>query len=151
MSPAIVSIIPNNHSVNLYESVAFFCSAIGRGSFSFAWEHNGMVISSSDSLSIDSVMPQDQGQYKCTVTTTFSNFSINSNASAMLNLNGNCIIIMAIAYVIYYIVFLAPSFDSQTLLQQVTSSTSANTITISIPQIDDSSGPIRYSLNTIFH
>ena len=150
MSPAIVSIIPNNHSVNLYESVAFFCSAIGRGSFSFAWEHNGIVISSSDSLSIDSVMPQDQGQYKCTVTTTFSNFSINSNASAMLNLNGNCII-MAIAYVIYYIVFLAPSFDSQTLLQQVTSSTSANTITISIPQIDDSGGPIRYSLNTIFH
>ena len=49
------------------------------------------------------------------------------------------------------VVFLAPSFDSQSLLQQVTSNASANTITVSIPPIDDSGGPIRYSLYTIFH
>ena len=91
VSPAIVSITPNNHIANLYESVTLVCSAIGLGNFSFAWEHNGMAISSpvADSFRIDSVMPQHQGQYKCTVTTTYSNFSVNSDAFAMLNLNGN--------------------------------------------------------------
>ena len=48
------------------------------------------------------------------------------------------------------VVFLGPSFDSQTTLQQVGSNASTNTITVSIPQIDDSDGPIRYSLYTVF-
>ena len=41
-------------------------------------------------------------------------------------------------------IFLAPSFDSKTALQQITSDASENTITVYIPHIDDSGGPIRY-------
>ena len=47
--------------------------------------------------------------------------------------------------------FLAPSFGSQSVLQQVSSNASANTIIVSIPRVDESGGPIRYSLYTIFH
>ena len=47
--------------------------------------------------------------------------------------------------------FLVPLFNPNIVLHQVSSNASANTITVSIPQIDDSGGPIRYSLNTIFH
>lgn len=42
------------------------------------------------------------------------------------------------------ITFLAPSFDTKNALQQITSDASASTITVYIPQIDDSDGPIRY-------
>ena len=41
-------------------------------------------------------------------------------------------------------VSLAPSFDSQTVLEQISSDASTNTITVSIPQIVESSGTIRY-------
>ena len=44
-----------------------------------------------------------------------------------------------------FTVFLVPSFDSKTVLQLITSNSSANTITVYIPLIDDSGGPIRYS------
>ena len=45
--------------------------------------------------------------------------------------------------------YLAPSFNSQTaLLQQISSNASSNTITVFIPQVDDSGNSIRY-VNTI--
>ena len=92
VSPSVVTIVPNNYIANLFENVTFVCSATGLGNFSFVWEHDGSVVSSSRStqsqysLSIDSIMPQDQGQYKCTVTSSYSNLS--SDALAILTLNG---------------------------------------------------------------
>ena len=98
VSPPIVTVAPNNYTANLFESVTFVCSAVGLGDFSFVWEHDGSVISASPSqastltqypLSVGPVMPQHQGQYKCTVTSSYSNLS-SDDAFAMLNLNGNC-------------------------------------------------------------
>ena len=39
---------------------------------------------------------------------------------------------------------IAPSFDSRAVLEQISSNASANTITVFIPQIEDSDSPIRY-------
>ena len=50
-------------------------------------------------------------------------------------------------YIDIHILFLAPSFDSQIVLQQVSSNASANTITVFMPQIDGSDGHIRYTYN----
>ena len=117
----------------------------------FVWEHDDLAISTSsstlqqNSLTIDSVLPQHQGQYKCTVTSSYS--TLSSYGLATLHLNGN---LMYVCDIVLYALFLAPSFDSQTALQQVSSNPSTNTITVSIPQIDDSDGPIRYSLYTVF-
>ena len=95
VSPITVTINPNNIAAKVFGSVTFFCHTTVYGNFSFVWEHDGSVISIStnstvpqDSLSIDSVMPQHQGQYKCTVTASYSNLSVNSTTFAMLNLNG---------------------------------------------------------------
>jgi len=38
---------------------------------------------------------------------------------------------------------LAPSFSTDIMLRQISSNASANTITVSIPEIDESDGPIR--------
>ena len=37
----------------------------------------------------------------------------------------------------------APSFTADVMLRQISSNASANTITVSIPEIDESDGPIR--------
>ena len=94
VSPITVTINPNNIAAKVFGSVTFVCHTTVYGNFSFVWEHDGSVISISnstlpqDSLSIDSVMPQHQGQYKCTVTASYSKLPVNSTAFAMLNLNG---------------------------------------------------------------
>ena len=94
--PQIVTVYPNNNAVKVFESVTFVCNTTGFGNLSFVWEHDGSVISTSnstlqqDSLSIDPVLPQHQGQYRCTVTSSYSNLS--SYALATLNLNGNFIL-----------------------------------------------------------
>ena len=100
VSPITVTINPNIITAKVFESVTFVCHTTTiYGNFSFVWEHDGLVISISNStlpqdfLNIDSVMPQHQGQYKCTVTTTFSNLSVNSDAFALLNLNGNFLLV----------------------------------------------------------
>ena len=91
--PPIVTVDPNNAITKVFEDVTFVCSAIGLGDMSFVWEYNGSVISSSDSalrqdsLTITSVLPQQQGQYKCTVTSSYSNLS--SHAFATLHTKGN--------------------------------------------------------------
>ena len=45
--------------------------------------------------------------------------------------------------------FLAPSFDSKTVLHEITSNATINTITVYIPTIDDSDGPVRYALRVL--
>ena len=99
VSPITVTIDPNIITAKVHGSVTFVCHTTVYGDFSFVWEHDDSVISISnstlpqDSLSIDSVMPQHQGQYKCTVTASYSNLSVNSDAFAMLNLNGNFLLV----------------------------------------------------------
>ena len=46
-----------------------------------------------------------------------------------------------------YCVLIAPSFAPQANLQQISSNPKTNTITISIPEVDDSGGPVRYIFN----
>lgn len=48
-----------------------------------------------------------------------------------------------------FCVLLVPSFVSQAKLEQITSNALASTITVSMPQIDESSGPIRYKAITL--
>ena len=94
VSSITVTINPNITTAKVFGNITFVCHSTVHGNFSFVWEHDGLVISissstlSQDSLNIDSVMPQHQGQYKCTVTASYSNFSVNSHAFAELNLNG---------------------------------------------------------------
>ena len=84
---------PNNVTARMFESVTFICYTNESGDKSFTWEHDGLLISTSnstsqqDSLIISSVLPQHQGQYKCAVKSSYSNLS--SDAFASLNLNGN--------------------------------------------------------------
>ena len=46
-------------------------------------------------------------------------------------------------YIFHCILCLAPSFSADIMLRQISSDASTNTITVSIPQIDESGGPIR--------
>ena len=89
-SPPNVTIYPHDFTAKIFDNVTFDCYAteFGEG-FSFEWEHNGSVISTSNSLTISPVLPQHQGQYKCTVTLVYSNFTSKADAFASLNLNGN--------------------------------------------------------------
>ena len=93
--PLVVTVDPNNVTAKVFESVTFVCYTAGFGNLSFVWEHDGSVISASNStvqqnsFTIDSVLPQHQGQYKCTVTSSYSTLSFF--ALATLNLNGNFI------------------------------------------------------------
>ena len=88
-----VTIDPNNVTTEVFKSITFVCYTNGSGDLSFAWEHDNMIISTTTStlrqnhLTIDSVLPRHQGQYKCTVILSQSNMSYE--AFAMLNLNGN--------------------------------------------------------------
>ena len=104
-SPLIVTIDPSNVIAKVHQNVTFVCSAVGLGGFLFVWEHDGEVISAAlstlqqHSLTIHSVLPQHQGQYKCTVTSSYSN--LTSEAFATLQLIGNliCAILTFIMYV----------------------------------------------------
>ena len=91
VSPPSITVYPKNTTAKVYENVTFVCYTTGHGDFLFSWEHDGVIISASNSsllknhLIIDSVLPQHQGHYKCSVTSLFSN--ITSNASVTLYLN----------------------------------------------------------------
>ena len=89
----VVMIDPNNVTAEMYETVTFVCYTNGSEDKSFIWEHDGLLISTSNSTSqqdpliISSVLPQHQGQYKCTVKSSYLNLS--SDAFASLNIKGN--------------------------------------------------------------
>ena len=93
VSPPIVTIDHNNVTAKLHKTVTFVCSAVGLGNFLFVWEHDGEIISAAltavkqHSLTIHSVLPRHQGQYKCNVTSSYSNLS--SEAFVTLQLIGN--------------------------------------------------------------
>ena len=92
VSPPIVTIDPTNVIAKVHKNITIFCSAIGVGDFLFVWEHDGEVIATAPSalqqhsLTIHSVLPQNQGQYKCIVTSSYSN--LTSEAFATLQLIG---------------------------------------------------------------
>jgi len=55
-------------------------------------------------------------------------------------------------YCSYITLFSAPSFDSDAVLKQISSDESANTITVSLPKIDESNGPVRYAnIHAVFY
>ena len=87
MFPPIVTVDPNDVTVKVYDTITFVCSADGFGDFLFKWESSNMVQTNERSLTIDSVLPKHQGQYKCIATSSFSNLS--SSAFATLNIKGN--------------------------------------------------------------
>ena len=87
MSAPIVTIDPNSLTANLYDPIEFICSAVGLGDFSYAWESSSNIVHTNErSLTIDSALPRHQGQYKCTVTSSYSN--LTSEAFATLKLKG---------------------------------------------------------------
>ena len=94
VSSLVVTIDPNNVTTKVFWSVTFVCytTGFGHGDLLFMWEHDDSAISASNStlqqnsLTIDLVLPQHQGQYKCTVT--YASI-LSSDATATLNLNGN--------------------------------------------------------------
>ena len=143
MSPPIVKINPNNFTAKVLGSVKFLCSAIGIGDFSYRWESLNLVHTNERSLIISSVLPQHQGQYKCTALSSYSHLS--STAFAMLHVKGTYVHKTLIMIVLYKLLcFIAPSFDPQTaILHQISSNASTNTITVLIPKADESNGPIR--------
>ena len=87
MPPPNVTIVPNDVTAKVYGNVTFVCSAIGFGDFSFQWESSNLILTNERSLTINSVLPRHQGQYKCIVTSLYSNLS--SDAIAMLHVKGN--------------------------------------------------------------
>ena len=156
VSLPIVTIDPSNVIAKIHENITFVCSAVGLGDFLFVWEHDGEVTLTALStlqqhfLTIHSVLPQHQGQYKCTVTSSYSN--LTSEAFATLQLIGNLANVLLSFINLYALhVLIAPSFDSQTVLEQISSNVSANTITVSIPQSDDIDNPIRYLAYNYVH
>ena len=102
VSPPYVTIYPCVVTAKIFDNVTFVCYATGFGeSFSYKWEHNGSTISTSSSLTISPILPQHQGQYKCTVTLAYSNFTSKADGFATLNLNGNFKYIHAIVLLSY--------------------------------------------------
>ena len=85
--PPNVTIVPNDVTAKVYGSVMFVCSAVGLGDLSFQWESSNSVLTNERSLTINSVLPSHQGQYKCIVTSSYSN--LNSDAFATLHVKGN--------------------------------------------------------------
>ena len=98
VSLLVVTIDPNNVTTNVFWSVTFICYTNGFGELLFVWEHDDSVISASNStlqqnsLTIDSLLPQHQGKYKCTVTYTSFHSILTSDATAKLNLNSKFIL-----------------------------------------------------------
>ena len=86
MSPPIVTVDPNDVTVKLYDTITFVCSANGLGDFSFKWESSNLINTNERSLTIDSILPKHQGQYKCIAMSSYSNLS--SDALATLNIRG---------------------------------------------------------------
>ena len=93
--PLVVTIDPDTIIAKVFGSVTFVCYATGFGDLSFVWKHDGSVIATfnstlqQNSLTIDSVLPQHQGQYECTVTSSHS--TLSSYGLATLRLNGSFI------------------------------------------------------------
>ena len=87
VSPPNVTIDPNTITTKLYGTITFTCSAVGFGDFSFEWLSPNFDRTYERFLTIDSVLPRHQGQYKCTVTSLYSNLS--SYGLATLNVQGN--------------------------------------------------------------
>ena len=87
----VVTIDPNNVTTEVFKSITFVCYTNGSGDLSFVWEHGNTIISATNStlqqnyLTIDSVLPRHQGQYKCTLSQSIMSYE----AFATLNLNGN--------------------------------------------------------------
>ena len=86
MSPPNVTINPNNFIAKVLGSATFLCSAFGIGDFSYKWESSNLILTNERSLTISSVLPQSQGQYKCTATSSYSN--LTSEAFAILQVKG---------------------------------------------------------------
>ena len=82
-----VTIVPNDVTAKVFGSVTFVCSAVGFGDLSFQWESSNSILTNERSLIINPVLPRHQGQYKCTVTSSYSN--LNSDAFATLHVKGN--------------------------------------------------------------
>ena len=82
-----VTIVPNDVTAKVYGIVTFVCFAVGFGDLSFQWESSNLVHTNKRSLTINPVLPRHQGQYKCTVTSSYSNLS--SDAFATLHVKGN--------------------------------------------------------------
>ena len=91
VSPPIVTIDPSNVIAKVHQNVTFVCSAVGLGDFLFVWKHDDEVTSAALSTLQHATFPhyslQHQGQYKCTVTPSYSN--LTSEAFATLQLVGN--------------------------------------------------------------
>ena len=87
VSPPNVTIAPNSVTAKVYGSVTFVCSAVGLGDFLFKWELSNSVLTNERSLTLNPVLPKQQGQYKCTVTSSYSNLS--SAEFAVLHIKGN--------------------------------------------------------------
>ena len=91
--PLVVTIEPDTITAKVFGSVTFVCYTTGLGDLSFVWDHDGSAISISNStlqqysLIIDSVLPQHQDQYKCTVTSSYSTLSSYELATLMCNSN----------------------------------------------------------------
>ena len=105
VSPPIVTVDPNNVTVKVYDTITFVCSAIGLGDFSFKWESSDLVHTNERFLTINSVLPKHQGQYKCIAMSSYSNLS--SIALATLNIKGNQLHILL--SIIIVLQFLFPS------------------------------------------
>ena len=97
VSSLVVTIDPKNVTTKVFWSVTLTCYTNGFGDLLFVWEHDDSVISTSNStlqqnsLTIDSVLPQHQGQYKCTVIYTSFYKVLTSHAIATLSLNSKFI------------------------------------------------------------
>ena len=93
VSPPIVGILPNVTTVGVFGSIEFVCSATGFGELSFAWYHDGALQSSisdggdSSTLAFRRVLPQDRGQYTCSVMLIYRQWRLNSDAMATLIVN----------------------------------------------------------------
>ena len=87
VSPPIVTVVPNSVTAKVYGNVTFVCSAVGLGNFLFKWESSNSVLTNERSLTLNPVLPHHQGQYKCTVTSSYSNLS--SAVFAALHIKGN--------------------------------------------------------------
>ena len=102
VSPPHVTIYPRDATAKIFDNFTFVCYATGLGeSFSYEWKYNVSTISTSNSLTISPILPQHQGQYKCTITLTYSNFTSKADGFATLNLNGNFKYIHAIVLLSY--------------------------------------------------
>ena len=89
--PPIVTIDPYTTITKVFGSVVFNCSAVGFGEFSYAWNFNLslVVLSNEPTFVIDRVLPQQRGEYRCTVTSSY--MQLSSSVVATLSVKGNSV------------------------------------------------------------